>query len=449
MPDTYRVFRAFIASPGDVAAERQLAEETIGKINRSVRDTIAAEIEVRRWEHLAPVAPDLPEERLQDILDREVEQCHFFILVLYKRYGTVQPGYFISNTEREINTILQVHQKQPKLRILSYFRELEPNVDQGEQEVKVRELRSRLEQLGLPYRTYRDPNEFNQYLTHDLYDVLLRIHLSPFKKQALYRFWQFGETDRPQQPRVAILYPPVERQILAEGGDPEYWLKKLTNQIAFEDYKAIQKIEKGLRLLGFGNYRLYPHTDPPPELPWMNRIWLCLPRNRLGLKALLEHKGVRFKLPVTSGRPQSINWRSKNGRCIQVISPMGEYLRRQRCNMEISGEWHGRLSRIIAKDFAVVARLQRVSATEGEPLWDYFFAGIRGLGTWGSAWFIDREFKQLIQFDKNQNIEILLEVTYRDARILQVTDVSNHVASYFRSENAPATIEKNIRQYQE
>jgi len=188
MPDTYSVFRVFIASPSDVAAERQLAEETIMQINKSIRDTLSAAIEPRRWEHLAPVTPDLPEERLQDILNREIERCHFFILILNKRYGSVEPGQTISNTEREIETIMKVRQKKPDLRPLSYFRELKSNVDPGGQEEKVRELRLKLEQLGVPYRTYREPDEFDHYLTHDLYDFLLRIHLSPFKIYKKIRF---------------------------------------------------------------------------------------------------------------------------------------------------------------------------------------------------------------------------------------------------------------------
>ena len=174
MSDTYRVFRAFIASPSDVAEERRLAEVTIGHINRSVRDTTGATIEVRKWEHQPPVATRLPEEQFQDELDREVEECNFFILILFRRYGTIHEGHEVSNTEREINTILRVHQKKPQLKILVYFRDIEANADPGDQEQKVLELRARLAKMGIKYRTYRDPAEFDQHLTHDLYDVFLQ-----------------------------------------------------------------------------------------------------------------------------------------------------------------------------------------------------------------------------------------------------------------------------------
>jgi len=448
MPETYNVFRAFIASPGDVAAERQLAEETIASVNKGVRDTLAVTIDTRKWEHMPPEVPDLPEEKLQDKLNKEVERCHFFVLILYKRYGTIQPGYAISNTEREIDTILKIHERKPKLRILSYFRDLETNADPGGQEEKVRELRKRLERIGVPYRTYRDPIEFTKYLTHDLYDVLLRIKLSPFKKQALNRFWHFGQTTRPNQPRVAIVYPPVDRHILTAGSDPEYWLKKLANLIALEDYKALQKIESNITLIGCINYRVYPYTNPPADLPWMNRVWLCLPRNKLGLKELAKHQNVRFQFPESATRSSSILWRRTTGRRISVKSPMAAYLQKQRSKMEISGEWHGQLGRIVAKDFAVLARVRRNAVGDDEPLWDYFLGGIRGLGTWGSAWFIDKEYKQFQQYGEDDNIEMLLEVTFQDGRILEVSNVSECSQQYFNKANDPVNIEKNIAAYQ-
>ena len=444
--DTYIVFRAFIASPGDVPTERHLAEETITKISRTVRDTVGAAIEAHKWEHLPPLTPKLAEERLQDVINREIEQCHFFILILNRRWGSVEPGHTLSNTEREIEAILNAYERDPTLQILAYFRELEPNADPGDQEVKVRQLRTRLETLGLAYRRYRDPSDFERLLTHDLYHVLLRIHLDPFKKQVFKNFWRFGETERPSDPRVAMFYPPINRGGLSDGGNPEYWLRRLTTQVAFEDYKAIQKIDRAFRFMGFSNYRVFPSTDAPPEHPWLNRVSLCLPRNRLGLEILRERSSRRFNVQSADRPPVNIQWRSGT-RDIVVYSPMAEYLRRQRTTMEIRGEWHGQLSRIIAKDFAVLARLQRRSGQPGQPLWDYFVSGIRGVGTWGAAWYVDHEFRQLQRFTRTEDIQLLLEITFRDGRIFKVTDVSDQPQEYFNHEMDVAAIDENIREF--
>lgn len=379
MPSTYKVYRAFIASPSDVGAERQLAEETITRINRVARDTLGVAIDTRKWEQFTPVAPNFAEERLQDTLNREVEKANFFVLILYKRYGTVEPGHTISNTEREINTILQVHERNPRLRILAYFRDIDDNRDPGDQEQKVRGLRDRLAQMGLPYRTYRDVSEFNQYLAHDLYDVLLRMLLSPYKKQALQHFWRFGDTERPHDPQVAIIYPPTERPVMKDSESPSFWLNRLTTQMGFEDYKAIHKIEKAFQLLGLHSYRLHPHNSTPPEMPWINRVWLCVPRNKPAVKALKEQKGLRFSLPTASSQAPAITWHSHTGEKLQVRSPMAKYLVNQRKSMDLSGDWHAQLGRIITKDYAVLARMQRSTSGEGEPLKDYFLLASAGL----------------------------------------------------------------------
>ena len=129
---------------------------------------------------------------------------------------------------------------------------------------------------------------------------------------------------------------------------------------------------------------------------------------------------------------------------------MAAYLREQRAGMNIAGEWHGQLGRIIAKDYAVLARVQRTPVDDGEMLWDYFFAGIRGLGTWGAAWFVDREYRQLQRFEEDEDIELLLEVTLRDSRIFSVRDVSSEPRRYFReNQNKRETILDEIRVYRE
>jgi hypothetical protein len=443
--DTYSVFRAFIASPGDVAEERRIADETISKMNMVVRDAIGVTIQSHKWEDMPPVTPNLPEERLQDILNREVKRSNFFILILNKRYGSTEPGHTKSNTEREIETILAAHQRDSRLKILAYFHSLDDNPDAGEQEAKVVDLRSRLERMGIAYKTYADPDAFRFHLTHDLYDVLLRVHLSPFKRQALASFWKFGDTGG-RAKRVAVIYPPVERAFASAGKQKDYWLGRLAAQIALEDHKAIQKIEKDFTLLQFRDYRIYTQADVPPELPWMNRIWLCVPRNQLGMQALLTHVNTRFTLPMASQRPSFIQWKTSEGP-VDVRSPMSEYLRLQRKGMSIKGEWNPQLGRVVAKDFAVLARLRRELPDAPEPMWDYFFAGVRGLGTWGAAWFVDKEYMQLQRFDESENIELLLEITYRDGKILQVSDVSAKPADYFREANDPKVIERNIHQH--
>jgi hypothetical protein len=65
------------------------------------------------------------------------------------------------------------------------------------------------------------------------------------------------------------------------------------------------------------------------------------------------------------------------------------------------------------------------------PFQHYFVAGIRGLGTWGAGWYIDRcpdELERLAEAareTKNGDIQVLLEVTFSNYRIVEVEDVSS------------------------
>lgn len=127
---------------------------------------------------------------------------------------------------------------------------------------------------------------------------------------------------------------------------------------------------------------------------------------------------------------------------------MNEYLRLQRRSMSWQSDYHGQLAKIVAKDFAVLARLGRADADGDDgPLRDFFFAGIRGLGTWGAAWYVDREYKALQRRGPDSDIEILLEVTYREGRILNVEDVSERPESYFKEELSPDKIRQAVRAY--
>ena len=450
MPDIYQSFNCFISSPGDVSNEGRIAEDTITGINRTCLETLKFSLNVKRWQHLPPTTPHLPEEKLQDLLNKEVEKSHFFVLILYKRYGTVEPGQTVSNTERELDTILARYKKNPQLKILAYFRRLQDNEDRGQQEQKVRDFRDRLQQMGMFCKTYNDPTEFRDQLTHDLYEIILRMQLSSFKQEALRNYWVFGGLDRPTRPRLAILYPPVNRRHSGLNHDKAFWHKRLEPNIYFEDHKAIEKLRKVLGLVGFRDYQVFSSLNAPSDLQYMNRLWICMPRCARGI-AQLETYGDQTCFHFTkrvANRHATILWK-RDGVELRVNSPTAKYMKLQRRRMDVSGEWHPQLAKIIAKDYAVLARLSQkhvVDPTEG-PLRDYFIAGVRGLGTWGAAWLLDRRYKLLTTHEKEEDIQLLLEVEYRDGTIVDVRDVSDQPQSYFDDQNSLPVIRSAIRSF--
>lgn len=450
----YQSLKAFISSPSDVSTERKMVENVIHKINTSCKEVLGLELEPFSWQYLPPETTKLPDERIQNILNKEISKCNIFILILYKRYGSTEIGHKRSNTEREVESAINLLKKEKKIMLLSYFRDIPQNERPGVQEKNVQKLRQDLERKGIWYRNYSNPSEFQELLTHDLYNTLLKYRLATLKHKALKKFWIIGVPERPTYPKLAVIYPSLERAFMGPKQDTEVWLNRLEPNIVFEDFKVLQKIEKTLRLIGFHDFRIYNTSNTPSDVHFMNRFWICLPRNTHGLRRANHYmKKSKFILVRKEARAESfIKWRKslKDKDYIIVRSPLAEYLKVQRSTMDISGEWSIAMEKIVAKDYAILARFQfadsQIVMKEGE-LQDYFLAGLRGLGTWGAGWFIDRNYNQFLKYKDNQNIQLLLEVEYRDGRIFGVRDVSNETQKYFDEQNDTAFIKKAIESY--
>ena len=452
MLEVFQSFKVFISSPGDVPVERQIAEEVIRGVSHSCRDTLGIQVEVVKWEQLPPLTP---ESTIQDIIIERLSGCNGFILILNRRYGTVEPGQSKSNTEREIDVALRMLSEGGRTMFLSYFKELPPNDDRGSQEKKVRDLRAELTRRGVFYKSYKTPEEFRDRLTHDLYHTILKFQVSTAKRRLLNKFWQLGIAEGATHPQLALIYPPVDRHFMRREDPDRIWLKRLVPHIVFEDFKALQKVEKTLRLIGFRDFEFFSVAGAPPDIQDRNRLWICLPRNEPSQHQLALYKNRALfefvrRQPLIDGR---IRWHCPHDptKSITVESPLGKYLSAQRGDAP-GGEWQTHHGRVFAKDFAILARFsdkrERAPMSSGT-LKDYFIAGIRGLGTWGAAWFIDRRYNALhghMQTD-DCDIQMLLEVTYKNERIHDVRDVSGEPESYFRDENSMRTVRARIKEH--
>ncbi len=337
---------------------------------------------------------------------------------------------------------------------LTYFRDLSPNEDVGPQRKSVENFRKILQEQGVWFKSYKSVPQFQEMLTHDLYRTIMRFRLSTKKHRALSKFWVFGTPDRPTYPNLAIIYPSMERAFMGPQDDPDVWLNRLEPNIVFEDHKALQKLEKTLRLLSVRDFRIYNSADLPSDIQFMNRLWICLPRNAHGLRQLDNYKDVsRFRIIPRKNRADSyFLWKSSvpSGEPFIVHSPLAKYLRAQRSKLDISGNWRFEMDLIVAKDYAVLARFRdthNTVAMNDHYLNDYFLSGIRGLGTWGAAWFVDRKYQIFENLDEKEDFQFLFEVEYRDGRIFDVKDVSDKPKKYFDEQNSTHIIRENIAAY--
>lgn len=456
MTGSFKQFKIFVSSPGDVAKERKVVDDVINKINEAIGDSLGIFLKVEKWEKLPP---ETTEERIQERLNRQIKDCNFFLLILFKRYGSIEKGHTISNTEREINAILTYLAKDKKKKILSYFKELKNNEDVGPQEQAILDLKNRLRESGSWFsKDFTTERDFESKLTHDLYQILLRMGMSSFKIEQLKRFWQVGRMDSQPTPKVYVVYPPVPREWMSMGGidiNINIWQKRLLPNIFYEDYKALHKILKNLSMVGLSDYKVYSKYDTPPDFDKSNIVWICLPRQTKGLSALSQHDTRRFNItPRKKNKESVIEWEVSEGKWITIKSPLKYYLKRQRENVDPQGDWDRTLGNIIAKDYAIIARFDRTIAINDNPgmdkLKEFYLTGIHGLGTWGAAWFVDRSYGFFLNMDMDEDdFQILVEVEYRDGRIYNVKDVSDCDLDYFEKALNPGTIKRVIEEYKD
>ena len=456
MNPVYQHLKIFISCPSDLKEEKEFAEEVVNLINDSCADVLNLYCRIVSWEKFPPCTHP-SEETIQDILNNEITNCNIFLLCLYKRYGSMEYGWDKSNTEREIDIALDELEKKKKITFLSYFREIPKNLDRGPQQIALENLEEKLKNKRVWYKEYKDPSEFKDYFTHDLYQTLIKFRLSTKKDNSLKTFWKLGATSKSQPKSLAIIYPTFNRDNLSHEEPDKIWHTQIAPPVGFTEYKALQKIEKTVRIIGFRDYAIYSTANSPPEWRSMNRVWICLPRNPQGLSQISQYySNSKFRIIPRKGNSEGkILWRysADAKHFIHIKSPFSRYIQMQRKDMP-GGEWKSQMEKIIAKDFGILARFS--DKTNPEPmasgtLKDYLVAGIRGLGTWGAAWFIDRRYSNFDMFKNkdDENLEYLLEVTYVDGRIFEVIDVSQETESYFKAQYANYTIKRTINRYQQ
>ena len=159
-------YTIFIASPSDVEKERKAAKAVISQVSRVLEKTIHIGLREESWQM---VPPQRNKNGIQLSLNELVRECDFLLLILNKKYGTIEPGYDKSNTEREVDAFLEKEEKGTH--ILSYFRSLPDNNDQGVQETKARELRKKLNEKGILSIKYKNPEVFKERFQNHLYEI--------------------------------------------------------------------------------------------------------------------------------------------------------------------------------------------------------------------------------------------------------------------------------------
>lgn len=157
------IIRVFIASPGDLSAERSLFPSIIDRLNKTKAIALNYRLEARGWEDALPGFG-----RPQEIINDDVRQSDILVMLLWKRWGTPS-GRFSSGTEEEFSIAYERFRQTGTPRMLLYFRSVPETMlaDPGEQLKKVIDFKNRIAKVGL-YRIYDEPNQWEDQVISDL-----------------------------------------------------------------------------------------------------------------------------------------------------------------------------------------------------------------------------------------------------------------------------------------
>jgi len=102
-PDTVRLIRIFVSSPGDVAEEREVLSEAIARINETTGKTHGVRLELVRWER--QVVPQIG-PRPQAVVDAQTQAYDVYLGIMSGRFGTPTDTHG-SGTEQEFREAVE------------------------------------------------------------------------------------------------------------------------------------------------------------------------------------------------------------------------------------------------------------------------------------------------------------------------------------------------------
>ncbi len=179
VPDLVRVYHVFLASPGDVNAERQHVRRFFDDYNRSTAHLWGAEFRVIDWENFATIGVGRPQELItQQTLEKYKPSLALVVGIMGQRFGS-PTGKAESGTEDEFNWAMESHKATGYPEIKWFFRKadtLEMPSDPDammkavEQWHKVLAFRKRMHDLHDPvfYGEYTGADRFRDVFDRDL-----------------------------------------------------------------------------------------------------------------------------------------------------------------------------------------------------------------------------------------------------------------------------------------
>lgn len=157
---TYKAMKIFIATPSDLAEERNIFVDIVTEVNQIKGHSAGYHLEPVGWEYTLP-----GNGRAQSLINEQLLHCDLFIMVLWERWGT-PTGEYSSGTEEEYFVALDSYDRCDRPKMWIFFKESIKNNTDIE---KIKELRLRIEaERKLKYDTFKDSTGWREKLRYFL-----------------------------------------------------------------------------------------------------------------------------------------------------------------------------------------------------------------------------------------------------------------------------------------
>lgn len=141
-----RNIAVFLASPGDLSAERKWFRGAVDLLNTGFGDNANVEFEPLGWEDTLATTGRRP----QGVINADVDRCDIFILMMYRRWGQVasDAAFCSSYTEEEFYRALDRFERTGAPEIFVFLKRVDAasEADPGPQLKKVLVFRRQLEE---------------------------------------------------------------------------------------------------------------------------------------------------------------------------------------------------------------------------------------------------------------------------------------------------------------
>lgn len=161
-----KLFKIFLASPGDTNAERLAAEDVVDEINKSIGSRDNFRLELLKWEN--DTYPSVGEDG-QDVINKQIgSDYQIFVGIMWKKFGspTKRAG---SGTEEEFQLAYDRYANKKDIQIMFYFNSSPiPQDADLMQAQKVKDFKKKIEELGAYHKPFDNAKDFEKNLRMDL-----------------------------------------------------------------------------------------------------------------------------------------------------------------------------------------------------------------------------------------------------------------------------------------